>query len=116
MKLDKKGLQDRAAWESKGYRLPKYDLDAVTAKTLAQPTWVHFGAGNIFRAFTAVLQQELLEQGLSDRGIIVCEAFDEEIVDRAYTPFDDLSVMVSIPPSSESFLAATPCIAKPSTS
>ena len=98
MKLDRKSLLDRGAWESKGYRLPRFDIEAVKAKTLAQPQWIHFGAGNIFRAFTAVLQQRLLDEGLSDRGLIVCEAFDEEIVDRAYTPFDDLSVMVSLNP------------------
>ncbi len=98
MKLSRQGIADRAAWTSKGYRMPAFDLDAVKARTLAAPTWVHFGAGNIFRAFPAVLQQELLDRGLADRGIVVCEAFDEEIVDRAYAPFDDLSVMVALNP------------------
>ena len=40
-------------WEAKGYELPKYDIKAVAAKTYEEPTWVQFGAGNIFRAFTA---------------------------------------------------------------
>jgi fructuronate reductase len=98
MKLDRKSLLDRVAWESKGYRLPRFDIEAVKTKTPAQPQWIHFGAGNIFRAFPAVLQQKLLDEGLADRGIVVCEAFDEEIVDRAYAPFDDLSVMVTLNP------------------
>ena len=40
-----------AEWEAKGYELPKYDIAAVAKKTHDEPTWVHFGAGNIFRAF-----------------------------------------------------------------
>jgi fructuronate reductase len=98
MKLNRQALQDRAAWLAKGYRLPQFDIAAVQARTLAAPTWIHVGAGNIFRAFPAVLQQRLLDNGLSDQGIIVCEAFDEEIIDKAYTPFDNLSLMVSLNP------------------
>ena len=48
-----------AEWAEKGYELPKFDVEAVKAKTHAEPTWVHFGAGNIFRAFpAAVLRSE----------------------------------------------------------
>lgn len=96
MKLNLQEIRNQDQWTSKGYQLPKYDILAVKAKTLAEPMWVHFGAGNIFRVFPAVLQQRLLNEGLSDRGIIVGEAFDEEIIDRAYTPFDNLSLMVSL--------------------
>ena len=42
-------------WLEKGYELPKYDIKAVKEKTYNEPTWVHFGAGNIFRAFTAAV-------------------------------------------------------------
>lgn len=96
MKLNSLEIRSQEQWTSKGYQLPKYDIAAVKAKTLAEPMWVHFGAGNIFRVFPAVLQQRLLNAGLSDRGIIVGEAFDEEIIDKAYTPFDNLSLMVSL--------------------
>ena len=34
-----------AEWAEKGYELPKFDVEAVKAKTHAEPTWVHFGAG-----------------------------------------------------------------------
>lgn len=51
MKLNNQGLQDRKAWEEAGYALPQYDRAAVKEKTLAAPRWIHFGAGNIFRAF-----------------------------------------------------------------
>ena len=34
-------------WAEKGYQLPKFDPRGRQAKTAAEPTWVHFGAGNI---------------------------------------------------------------------
>ena len=40
------GSCNAAEWESKGYKLPQYDIAAVKAKTFAAPTWVHFGGGN----------------------------------------------------------------------
>ena len=42
---------DSKVWEEKGYQLPKFDLQAVREKTFREPTWLHFGAGNIFKAF-----------------------------------------------------------------
>nr|WP_122012702.1 mannitol dehydrogenase family protein [Maliibacterium massiliense] len=94
MKLNDQGLQNRAPWLEKGFELPNYDIAQMRARTKENPTWVHFGAGNIFRAFTAALQQTLLNQGAYDRGIVVCEGFDTEIIERAYAPFDNLSLLV----------------------
>jgi len=37
--------------------------------TAENPKWIHFGAGNIFRAFPAALSQSLLEKGLEKTGI-----------------------------------------------
>lgn len=94
MKLTDKGLQDRRPWEEKGYSLPAFDRGAMKKKTLTEPRWVHIGAGNIFRAFPAALNQSLLDQGLTDTGIIVGEGFDPEIISSVYTPCDDLSLLV----------------------
>ena len=69
-------------WEAKGYELPKYDISAVAKKTHEEPTWVHFGAGNIFRAFPAAILNDALNTGKYDRGVIVVESFDYEIIDR----------------------------------
>ena len=80
-------------WAQKGYDRPKFDVERVRA---AAPRWVHFGAGNIFRSFIACAQQTVLDKGLCDHGIVVCEGFDPEIVERAYRPFDNLSVAVSL--------------------
>lgn len=96
MKLCLQDLQDKFPWQERGYLLPAFNVEEVRAATLAEPTWLHFGAGNIFRAFPAVVQQQLLDRGLSDKGIIVCETYDEEIITRAYIPFDNLSLAVTL--------------------
>ena len=83
-------------WAQKGYELPTFDIEAVRAKTHESPVWVHFGAGNIFRAFPAAILNEALNSGKYDRGVIVAESFDYEIIDRAYRPYDNLSLLVSL--------------------
>lgn len=94
MKLNRESLSNKLVW--KNYRLPTYDIAAVCEKTAKQPKWLHFGAGNIFRAFPAVLAQRLLTAGLADTGIIVCEGYDEELIDRVYREHDNLSIAVTL--------------------
>lgn len=94
MKLNLDNLQNTLAWES--YRMPHYDIAAMRERTKAAPTWLHFGAGNIFRAFPAVLAQRMLTAGLTDTGLICCEPYDEELIDRCYEAFDNLSVSVTL--------------------
>ncbi|MCI9236307.1 MAG: mannitol dehydrogenase family protein [Anaerotruncus sp.] len=98
MKLCYEGLKDRAAWEAAGVALPKFDWKEMCAATAAEPTWVHFGAGNIFRGFIALLQQSLLEQGLVKGGIVAADTFDYDIIEKIYTPFDHMTLMVSLLP------------------
>ncbi len=87
---------NRAEWESKGYELPKFDIAAVAKKTHDAPTWVHFGAGNIFRAFPAAVLNDALNSGKYDRGVIVAESFDYEIIDKAYRPYNNLALCVNL--------------------
>ncbi len=91
MKLTDIANGDSAVWQ--GYTLPQFDIPAVKEKTYHQPTWLHFGAGNIFRAFPAAVLQHVLDEGTYDRGVIVAEGFDTEIIDRAYRPYDNLSLL-----------------------
>ncbi len=98
MKLSYQGIQDRAAFEAAGIALPKFDWKAMCAETGKNPTWVHFGAGNIFRGFIAVLQQRLLDAGLARSGIVAAETFDYDIINRIYDPFDSMTLMVSLKP------------------
>lgn len=82
------------SWEAKGYELPQYDRELVRKNTMEAPTWIHFGAGNIFRGFPAAGLQKILNEGIYDKGVIVSEGFDYEIIEKAYKPFDDLSLLV----------------------
>jgi len=90
------GKLNAAEWEAKGYELPKFDIEAVRRKTYAEPTWVHFGGGNIFRAFPAAILNDALNTGQYDRGVIVAETFDYEVIDKAYAPYGNLSLAVSL--------------------
>jgi fructuronate reductase len=85
----------REEW-NKDYHIPSYDREAVKDNTAKAPIWLHFGAGNIFRAFIAVMMDKLLERGLSDQGIIVCEDYDKELAERAYHPYDCVSLAVTL--------------------
>lgn len=96
MILNENGLKDRAVWESKGYYLPKFDRAAMIKNTKENPTWVHFGAGNIFRAFHANVAQNLLNAGTLDTGITVVEGFDYEIIEKKYRPNDNYSILVTL--------------------
>jgi len=83
-------------WIEKGYNLPEFDVNQVRINTFNNPKWVHFGAGNIFRAFPATVLQKLINSGIEDTGLTVVEGFDEEIIDKIYTPFDNLSLLVTL--------------------
>jgi fructuronate reductase len=96
MRLTRAGIQDRSAWDRAGIALPGFRFDAVAAGTAERPRWVHFGAGNIFRAFPAACLQELLASGRADTGVIAVETFDEEIIDRIYRPCDNLTLNVAV--------------------
>ena len=96
LNLTAAGLADQKAWEAAGYVLPSYDREAMITRTKESPCWVHFGAGNIFRAFQANTAQELLNNGTFDRGVIVAEGFDTEIIRDMYQPHDNLSILVTL--------------------
>ncbi|URZ17569.1 mannitol dehydrogenase family protein [Clostridium felsineum] len=96
--LSKESIKKRELWEEAGIELPKFDYDKMLALTKKNPTWVHFGAGNIFRGFIAMLEQELLNNGETETGIIAVEGYDYEIIDKIYSPCDDLSLLVIMKP------------------
>lgn len=96
LKLNLDSLKKRQIWKEKGYKLPQFDVQKVREKTLKEPVWIHFGAGNIFRAFLASLQQNLLNKGLSDKGIIACAPYDDEVIKKVYLPYENLSILVTL--------------------
>ena len=91
MILNNEALKNRAEWEAKGYRLPQYDREAMIARTKENPSWLHFGAGNIFKALHGMAAERLLNEGVLDRGIIAVER-----VDRGGEKYDDLAVVVTL--------------------
>ena len=96
MKLNHAEISNKAKWEEKGYRLPQYDREAVVKATKENPFWIHFGAGNIFKAFQANVVQNLLNSGVLDRGLIVAEGFDYEIIEKMNRPHDDYTLLVTL--------------------
>lgn len=95
MRLTDEGLKS-GAWKEKGYKTLSYDRKKVIDNTRINPTWVHLGAGNIFRVFPAALCQKLLASGKLSTGIVVGEGFDYEIISKAYAPFDNLTLGVTL--------------------
>ncbi|MCI8862233.1 MAG: mannitol dehydrogenase family protein [Lachnospiraceae bacterium] len=96
MELNAEGLKDSQWWGEKRYRLPEFDRKKMEQATKEKPYWIHFGAGNIFRAFQANVVQKLLNNGVLDRGLLVAEGFDYEIVERMYWPHDNFSILATL--------------------
>ncbi|WP_026652361.1 mannitol dehydrogenase family protein [Butyrivibrio proteoclasticus] len=96
MKLNASSVYTDNTWKEKGYFVPSFDRDKMIAETKKNPQWVHFGAGNIFRAFQANLSQRMLEEGSAVQGLTVVEGFDYEIIEKMYRPHDNLSLLVTL--------------------
>jgi fructuronate reductase len=96
VRLNDQELHKREQWEKAGIALPRFDRTAMIQATQTAPQWVHFGAGNIFRAFPAALAQTLLENGLLQTGIVVAEGYDGEIIDTCFLPYDNLTLLVTL--------------------
>lgn len=88
--------ENKNCFEAAGYAVPKYDRAAVRKNTMENPWWIHFGAGNIFRAFQANVVEKLLNDGTLDRGLVVAEGYDYDIVELMNRPHDDLSILVTL--------------------
>ncbi|MDR1535731.1 MAG: mannitol dehydrogenase family protein [Planctomycetota bacterium] len=96
MRLNSRETENLDAWRRAGFVVPGFDREKAAANAKTRPAWVHFGAGNIFRAFPASRWQQLLDAGYEDTGIIVAEGFDYEIIDAVFKPCDNLSVSVTL--------------------
>lgn len=96
MKLTLAGIKEASAWQEAGIKLPAYDVEKIAEETKKAPVWVHFGAGNIFRIFIGGLADKLIAQGELDKGITCVETFDFDVIDKIYTPYDNLVLAVTL--------------------
>lgn len=95
MQLSEQGLKNgREQWKKAGYALPGYDHEAMVKATKENPFWIHFGAGNIFRAFQANVVEGLLNDGTLDRGLIAVGG--HEAKEKLNRPHDNYSILVTL--------------------
>lgn len=74
--------------KERGVRLPAYDVAALKQAGVEQPVWIHFGGGNLYRAFHAQIAQDLADKGLLTRGVVVAETFRPFTLDEVYGPYN----------------------------
>lgn len=96
--LNQESVQNAQAWSTCGVTTPRFNIQQMRLDTQQHPTWVHVGAGNLFRGFIANLQHSLLEQGKVKQGIIAVETFDHDIIEQIYKPFDHLTLLALMHP------------------
>ncbi len=89
---------DAMGFEKAGIKLPGYSVAKLKEHTLAHPKWVHMGAGNIYHAFIAAIQQDLVNRKLADTGIITLSTRSAETRDRIERPHDHLELSVTLMP------------------
>lgn len=93
MRLDINVFKDEQRRRLKDVAFPAYDCAKMRQATREKPTWLHFGAGNIFRGYIANIAQTLLDNDLTDRGIIAAETFDEQVITDVYDKCDNLAIL-----------------------
>lgn len=93
MKLNLKNLKEI---NEKVDQKVTYDVPKLREDSIKDPKWIAFGSGNIFKGYIARIGQDLINEGLFDRGISVVESFDEEIIADTYKPYDNLALSVTL--------------------
>ncbi|MEH7306811.1 mannitol dehydrogenase family protein [Neobacillus drentensis] len=93
--LEKDQLKsNKDKFEEIGIKTPAFNFEEVWEATKKEPIWLHFGGGNLFRAFHSVLQQHLIERKETGKGIIVASTSDDALIEKIYQPYDNLSLDV----------------------
>lgn len=99
MQLSLEGItKNRDAYLKAGYTMPQFDYEHVRQNTLKNPRWIHFGPGNLFKAYQAHAVQKLLDDGKMDTGLIAAEGYDYEIIEKSSLPHDNLTILATLNP------------------
>ncbi|EMF0421423.1 mannitol dehydrogenase family protein [Enterococcus hirae] len=69
--------------------LPHFDVQKIKKSGKQHPVWLHFGGGNLYRGFHAEIAQRLANKKELSAGVVVCETFDEEIIEKAYKSYNN---------------------------
>ena len=80
----------------KGYEVYAYDRQEMIDRTRKDPEWIHFGAGNLFRMYQAMIADKLLDLGVTDKGVIVVGGTNSRNIDTYYRALDDLHIAVTL--------------------
>lgn len=77
-----------------GIKVPEVEGSSIRAQTENKPIWVHFGGGNLFRCMQAWQQQKLIDLGLSNKGIILAETWDDGLIEQIYNKYDNRTLNI----------------------
>lgn len=94
VKITDNYLENKQAFADSKITVPTYDAAKVAEKTVKEPRWIHFGGGNLFRAFHAAIANKLIEDGEMDSGIIVSDTYDDAVVNDIYKKYNNKIVRV----------------------
>ncbi|RPK10689.1 mannitol dehydrogenase family protein [Priestia endophytica] len=97
LRLGKEELKNKKDhFEKVDIKTPGYPFEKVWEATKREPVWLHIGGGNLFRAFHSVLQHHLIELKEADKGIIVVSTSNDGKIEKAYHPYDNLCLDVTM--------------------
>lgn len=77
-----------------GIKVPMYEQDTIIKKTKESPRWVHFGGGNLFRAFHAAIANKLINDKKMETGVTVVETYDQAVIPDVYDKYNNRVVRV----------------------
>ena len=93
MQLNEEGLKT-GRMGGGGLLSAQYDREAMTARTKREPVLGAFWGGQYLRAFQANVVQNLLNEGVVDRGIIAVSG--HEAMEKLNIPRDNYFILVTL--------------------
>ncbi|AYG00689.1 mannitol dehydrogenase family protein [Lactococcus allomyrinae] len=96
VKLVDSYLEKAEEFKSANIQVPLFDQEKIAERAAENPTWIHFGGGNLFRCFHAVVAQDLLNKGEMNAGVIVAETYDDEVIEKMYHAYDNRFLSVTM--------------------